>query len=60
MNDASSTNARTELQSWYLRSLLPKLERAAGAGAVDPGAIAALDADLRALLELSQGREEAA
>jgi hypothetical protein len=60
MEDARTSTARTELQSWYQRGLLPKLERAAAAGAVDARALAALDADVRALLDLSREREEAA
>jgi hypothetical protein len=52
--------ARAGLQAWYLRGLLPKLARAARAGLVDPQAVVALDADVRALLDLSQERKEAA
>lgn len=52
--------ARAELQAWYLHGLLPKLARAARTGAVDAGAVVALDADVRALLEISQERKEAA
>jgi hypothetical protein len=62
---ATTANTRTreiraELQAWYLRGLLPKLARAARTGAVDGGAVAALDADLRALLGISRERKEAA
>lgn len=52
--------ARAELQSWYLQGLLPKLARAARTGAVDRAAVEALDTDVRALLDLSRAREEAA
>lgn len=55
-----TTRARAELQAWYRRGLLPKLARAAATGAVNPQAVAALDADLRALLDLSQEQKEAA
>ncbi|HET8750935.1 MAG TPA: hypothetical protein VFM43_00240 [Gaiellaceae bacterium] len=52
--------ARADLQAWYLDGLLPKLGRAATTGAVDPRAVEALDAHVRALLDLSRPREEAA
>jgi hypothetical protein len=52
--------ARAELQAWYLRGLLPKLVQAARIGVVDVGAVDALDADVRALLEISQERRGAA
>lgn len=58
--DRRTRAARTELQAWYARGLLPKLARAAGAGAVDPRAIEALDAGVRGLLDLPRAREEAA
>jgi hypothetical protein len=51
--------ARTELQTWYLRELRPKLAQAVRAGAVDPRAAAALHAELRELLELTPEREPA-
>jgi hypothetical protein len=53
MSNESTTDARTELQSWYLHGLQPKLARAANTGAVDPMAVAALDAEVRRLLDLS-------
>jgi hypothetical protein len=52
--------ARAELQAWYLRGLLPKLAQAAETGTVDAGAVDALDAEVRALLEISHERKEAA
>jgi uncharacterized protein YciW len=52
--------ARAELRAWYLHRLLPKLARAAKTGVVNPGAVEALDADLRAMLEIAQERKEAA
>jgi hypothetical protein len=52
--------ARAELRAWYLSGLLPKLARAAGLGVVNAQAVEALDHDLRALLELSPERQEAA
>jgi hypothetical protein len=55
----STRDAGTELQTWYLRGLLPKLARAARKGAVDPRAVGALDAEVRALLDLHRAREEA-
>ena len=59
--DAQTTSeARAELQSWYLQGLQPKLARAAGKGTVDPRAVAALDAEVRQFLDLSQAQEEAA
>jgi hypothetical protein len=58
--DKRTRDARAALQGWYLHGLLPKLARAAKTGVVNPGAVEALDADLRALLEISQERKEAA
>lgn len=49
-------DARAELRSWYVHGLQPKLARAVSSGTVDPGAAAALDADLRRLLDLSPAR----
>ena len=60
MASGRGRRARAELQSWYLQGLLPKLARAAQTGAVDRAAVEALDADVRALLDLSRAREEAA
>jgi hypothetical protein len=51
--------ARETLQAWYLHGLQPKLARAARDGTVDPRAVAALDDELRALLEISEAREAA-
>jgi hypothetical protein len=56
----STNDARAELQSWYVHGLQPKLARAARAGAVDPQAAAALDAEVRTFLDLSETRDEAA
>jgi hypothetical protein len=56
----SSNDARAELQSWYVHGLQPKLARAASTGAVDPRAAAALDAEVRSILDLSPDEEEAA
>jgi hypothetical protein len=47
---------RKELQAWYVGRLRPKLERAAGAGSVEPAAVAALDVLLRDLLDLPATR----
>jgi hypothetical protein len=55
MPNESTNEARAELQSWYLRGLQPKLARAASTGAVDPQAVAALDAEVRRFLDLSRG-----
>lgn len=55
MPSESTNEARAELQSWYLRGLQPKLARAASTGAVDPQAVAALDAEARRFLDLSRG-----
>jgi hypothetical protein len=60
MRNGRAREARTELATWYLRGLLPKLARAATIGAVEAQAVEALDADVRALLEISQERREAA
>jgi hypothetical protein len=60
MTNESTHGARAELQAWYLQSLLPKLAQAASVGAADPGAVDALDAHVRALLDLSREREQAA
>jgi hypothetical protein len=51
-------DARGELRLWYLHGLRPKLARAASTGAVDPVAVAALDADLRTFLDLGRPRCE--
>ena len=58
--DEKTSRARAELQLWYLHSLLPKLARAARTGAVDAQAAAALDAEVRAFLDLARARGEAA
>ena len=60
MPDERTSDARTELQSWYLQSLQPKLARAASTGAVDPQAVAALDAEVRSFLDLYRARATAA
>jgi len=39
----TATPARAELQAWYLESLRPKLERAAGTGTADATAVDTLD-----------------
>lgn len=54
------TNPRAELEAWYLRGLLPKLARAARVGLADRQAVQALDADMRALLDIPKQREKAA
>ncbi len=59
-SDDNTRTARAELQYWYLHRLLPKLARAATTGAVDRAAAAALDADVRALLDLAREHERAA
>jgi hypothetical protein len=43
-----------ELQTWYVELMRPKLARAATAGAILPAEAAALDRDMRGLLELSR------
>lgn len=60
MPSERTSSARAELQAWYLHGLLPKLARAAGAGVVDTQELRALDAGLRALLDLPLEQEEAA
>lgn len=60
MANDSTRGATGELRAWYLQSLLPKLVRAAGTGAVDLPAVEALDADVRALLDISQEQKDAA
>jgi len=60
MQNESTNDARAELQSWYLHGLKPKLARAASTGAVDPMALAALDAEVRELLDLSRTQEDVA
>jgi hypothetical protein len=59
MTNERANAARAELQSWYLQRLQPKLARAASTGVVDPRAVAALDAEVRGLLDLAQAREAA-
>jgi len=56
MPNERTNDARAELRLWYLRGLQPKLARAASTGAVDPQAVAALDADLRSFLDLYRAR----
>ena len=56
MPNERTNDARTELRSWYLHSLQPKLARAATTGAVDPLAVAALDAEVRSFLDLYRAR----
>jgi len=56
MPNERTNDARAELRSWYLRSLQPKLARAATSGAVDPQAVAALDAEVRSFLDLYRAR----
>jgi hypothetical protein len=51
---------RAELQAWYLERLQPKLERAVRSGVADPGSVAALHAEMRALLDLEPARRHAA
>jgi hypothetical protein len=53
MPNESPKDARTELQSWYLHGLQPKLAQAANRGTVDPQAVAALDAEVKKFLDLS-------
>jgi len=60
MPNERTNDARTELRSWYLHSLQPKLARAATTGAVDPQAVAALDADVRSFLDLYRARKTGA
>jgi hypothetical protein len=56
MPNEHTNDARAELRSWYLHSLQPKLARAASSGAVDPQAVAALDAEVRSFLDLYRVR----
>jgi hypothetical protein len=56
MPSERTNDARTDLRSWYLDSLQPKLARAATTGAVDPQAVAALDAEVRSFLDLHRAR----
>jgi hypothetical protein len=60
MPTGSPNTARAELEAWFLRDLLPKLERAARAGELDPRALAAFDAEMRTLIDPSREWEEAA
>jgi hypothetical protein len=60
MSKKDARDARAELQAWYLHGLLPKLARAASTGTVDTGAVEALDADVRALLDVTEARRDAA
>jgi hypothetical protein len=56
MPDERTSDARAELQAWYLHGPQPKLARAASTGAVDPQAVAALDAEVRRFLDLYRVR----
>jgi hypothetical protein len=58
--DPSAAARRAELQAWYVQRLLPKLERAARSGVADARSVAALHAEMRALLELEPPVERAA
>jgi hypothetical protein len=60
MSSQGAKDARAELRSWYVDGLRPKLARAARSGAVDPGAAAALDAEVRKLLDLRSAQEDVA
>ena len=56
MPNERTHDARAELQAWYVHGLQPKLARAASTGAVDPQAVAALDAEVRRFLDLYRAR----
>ena len=62
MSVSAPRNERVELQAWYLRGLAPKLAAAARSGKATPAAVAALDRQLRAFLDIpdSGPAEEAA
>jgi hypothetical protein len=63
MDVRECSQARTELQAWYLGSLGPKLARAADAGIVRSAVADSLDRELRTFLDLpleSDSYEEAA
>ncbi len=49
-------NASSELRAWYLQGLAPKLAAAVRAGKAEAAAVAELDRQLRALLDLPDGR----
>jgi len=53
MPNEGPNDARAELQSWYLHGLQPKLARAASRGAVNPQAVAALDAERLRLVRVA-------
>jgi hypothetical protein len=57
---AQTPDRRAELQAWYLERLQPKLERAVRSGVADAWSVAALHAEMRALLDLEPVRERAA
>ena len=57
MPNERTSDARAELRAWYLHGLQPKLARAASSGAVDPQAVAALDAEVRRFLDLYRARK---
>lgn len=48
----TKSDARAELQAWYLESLQPKLARAAAAGVAPSAAVLALDEQVRAFIGL--------
>jgi hypothetical protein len=56
----STPDRRAEVQAWYREHLQPKLERAVRSGVADPRSVAALHAELRALLDLEPARDRAA
>jgi hypothetical protein len=55
---STGRKSRTELQSWYLGSLRPKLTNAARSGLVAAGAAAALDQELLDFLGLPDSEKE--
>jgi hypothetical protein len=58
--ESTVLGGRAELRRWYLGRLRPKLADATTAGTVEPTALAALDFQLRELLELPAELDEEA
>ena len=58
--ESTALGVRAELRRWYLGRLRPKLADATAAGTVEPTALAALDYQLREMMDLPPDLDEEA